>query len=111
MLNLSKNLKQQLIKESPSLLTLQRSLFDKYENFKSKVRINKFQVEDLYIKRETGLPIDLLEEIERDNDLDNMRSQSIQGNHKLSKALESALSLNKLSSANVSPKRPFYNKN
>lgn len=61
LMKLSKDLRTQLIHESPSQLTLQRSLFENYEVHKLKTRLNKFQVEDLYIKRETGLPMEMLE--------------------------------------------------
>ena len=67
---LKRDMKSQLVKESPSQLTLQRDMFDKinFDNFKLQTRINKFQVEDLYIKRENGLPMEILEEMEKEEE-------------------------------------------
>ena len=49
-------------------MTIQRDMFENFNNFKLQTRINKFQVEDLYIKRENGLPIEILEEMEKEEE-------------------------------------------
>eukprot|EP00347_Sterkiella_histriomuscorum_P008873 403343419 len=70
LLKLQKDLRNQIIQESPSQMNLQRDIFDNYENFKQKSRLIKFQVEDLYIKRENVVvpPMDFIEELEQNEE-------------------------------------------
>ena len=85
LLKLTKEMKSQLVKETPTQMTIQRDMFENFENFKLQTRINKFQVEDLYIKRENGLPIEILEEIEKEEEEKkahmNMLKQRLNGNN------------------------------
>jgi hypothetical protein len=46
-------------------MNLQRDLLENYDQFKSKSHLKKYEVEDLYLKREQDLPLEMLEEIER----------------------------------------------
>ncbi|CDW78499.1 UNKNOWN [Stylonychia lemnae] len=78
LIKLSKDLRNQIVQESPSQITLQRDIFDNYDNFKLKSRHHKFQVEDLYIKRENGLPLEILEEMEREEEEKQQYIQSME---------------------------------
>ena len=53
------------MKPSPSLGSLVGSIFENFKEYNVKSRIDKFEVEDLYLKREQAPPIDLVEEIEK----------------------------------------------
>ena len=43
-------------------------MFENLKNFKLQSKLMKFQVEDLYIKREKEIPLDLIDEVEKINE-------------------------------------------
>lgn len=50
-------------------------MFEHFKNYKLKSNINKFQAEDLYIKREQAIPYEIMESME----VAESRQESVEG--------------------------------
>lgn len=48
-------------------------MFNNFEKFKHKSKLNKFQVEDLFLKRDKSLPNNIIDEIEKEQQLRNQQ--------------------------------------
>jgi len=68
LIKLALNFKKKVQKESPSSITLQRNMFEKFHDFKIQSNIRNYQLEDYYHKRDLAIPADIQVHLEREKD-------------------------------------------